>query len=443
MQAQTATVEFSPGYKAYRLVRSRKFKDAVALLDDILLEEPNRADLWVNRGVALQALYRLEEAIASFNRALLCRHDDVGAIINRGAVYGWLGRYTEALRNYDRAVALEPNNEAARLGRGVILSSVGRFNDALADANYVLAQNVASGGAHYNKALVLLSLGNYEEGFREHEWRFGTNAILGHHRFRQPVWCGEKTNKHILVHCEQGLGDSLQFCRYLPLMKERGLNVIVEAPAALVRLFKQFGLPIVKRDDSLPEFDLHVPMMSLAAVFGTKLNTVPFKDGYLATDQAWDGIATLPGKKIGLSWSSGIRPEQPIAVAMQERKSLRRADLEPLWALPNISWVSLQKDTPRDGIPTELIDLMPSVTDLADTAAVIKELDLVITADSAVAHLAGALGVPGWVLNRYDICWRWKSGEALSPWYNCAKVYRQSAPGQWGDVIQNVVEDLL
>jgi tetratricopeptide (TPR) repeat protein len=433
-------VELPPGYKAYRLVRSRKFKEALSFLDGILATEPNRADLWVNRGVALQALYRLDESAASFSRALLCRPDDVGALINRGAVRGWQGRYDEALRDLDRAVALEPDNDAARLGRGVLLSAIGQHDKALLDADHVLSINPGSGPAHYNRALVLLSLGDYEEGFREHEWRFGTNAILGRHRFRQPVWLGQKTSKRILVHCEQGLGDSIQFCRYLPMMKD--LNVTIEAPKVLVRLFEQFGFPVVMRDDPLPEFDLHVPMMSLAAVFATGLNSVPYKNQYLCADRQWPGISALSGKKVGFSWTSGLRPEQPIAVAMQARKSVPAHEAVRLLSVPGVSLVSLQKDIDHNGVLPGLIDPMPSVKDMADTAAIISDLDLVITVDSAVAHLAGAMGKPVWVLNRYDICWRWLSGKTESPWYDSAKVYRQSQPCRWDDVIDAVKRDL-
>lgn len=440
-----AAQSVAPAYHAYKLVRSRKFKEAVEAYDELLAETPDRPDLWVNRGVALQALYRLDDAVASFYTALQYRPDDVGAIINRGAVLGWRGRYVEALRDYDRAIELEPDNEAARLGRGVILSALGQYQAALADADHVLSLNTGAGGAHYNKALVLLSMGDYREGFREHEWRFGTDAILGRHRFKIPLWCGEKTDKRILVHAEQGLGDSIQFMRYLTLM--RGLDVTVEVPKALVRLFEPMGFQVIMRDNPLPDFDLHCPMMSLAAVFGTTLETVPHKSGYLTAPErevsAWrDRLAHLPGLKVGLSWSSGVRPEQPIAVAMQARKSIATAEIARLLDVPGVSFVSLQKDIPADGIPNGLFDAMPDVSDMVDTAAIIENLDLVITVDSAVAHLAAGLGKPTWVLNRYDICWRWLSGDVESPWYDSARIFRQSAPGRWDDVITQLKKEL-
>ena len=442
-----ADAETASAYAAYRLVRGRKFHEAIDAYDEILKSSPNRADLWVNRGVALQAVHRLDEAVQSFTTALKIRPGDVGAHINRGAVYGWLSQYPEAVRDYNAAVTAEPDNVDARIGRSVQLSAMGRNDQALADTDHALSIALGHGGAHYNKSLILLSLGDYAEGFREHEWRFGTNSVLGPHRFRQPVWFGEPTDKRILVWCEQGLGDNLQFCRYLEWMKNASLNVIVEAPASLVRLFEGFGFPVIKRDDPLPEFDLHCPMMSFGAVFGTTLETVPRLFPYLKAPadetEAWrKRLSGLKGKKVGISWSSGVRPEQPIAVAMQRRKSIPTKDIAPLLSVPGVVFVSLQKDVPEDGIPGGLFDPMPEVRDLAGTAAIIKNLDLVITVDSAVAHLAGALNKPVWVLNRYDICWRWLSGETKSPWYPSARIYRQSAPSRWDDVLYEVKRDL-
>ena len=437
VRKQLITATKDAAFAAYKLVRARKFKDALAAYDD--LDKSNRPDLWVNRGVTLQALYRLPEAIESFNRALEISPDDIGAIVNRGAVLGWLGRYEDALVDYDRAVELDPDYEPARLGRSVILGSLGEYNAALGDSEHVLELDYGNGGAHYNLSLLLLSMGEYREGFRQHEWRYGTNAVLGRHRFDKPVWAGEKTKKRILVHCEQGLGDSLQFMRYLPMMA--GLNVTVEAPKALVRLFEQYDFPVVMRDDPLPEFDLHVPLMSLGAIFGTGLETIPATGGYLKAKPSLDWTAGIRKRlKVGVAWYSGVRIEQPIAVAMQRRKSI--PDITPLLDIPGITYVSLQKDKPDNGIPLQLLNPMIAVRDLQDTADVIASLDLVITVDSAVAHLAGALGKPVWVLNRYDICWRWLSGDVQSPWYDSAKIYRQSRPMHWDDVLRDVRRDL-
>ena len=439
-----AAAAVDPAFIAYRLVRNRKFGEAVKAYDRILEDAPDKSPLWVNRGVALQAENRLEEAIASFNTALACDDEDYGAYVNRGIVYGWLGKYHKAIADYARAIELEPDSEPAHLGRAVILAALGNFEDAVKDADYVLAMNPGSGDAHYNKALSLLSMGQYAEGFREHEWRFGTKSVLGQHRFKKPMWQGEKTSKRILVHCEQGLGDNLQLCRYLDNMKH--LNVTIEAPKQLSRLFEVFGFPVVERGLPL-EFDLHCPMMSLAAIFGTTLETVPKQFPYLRAEKDdiahWKrALSGLTGKKVGVSWSSGVRLEQVIAVTMQRRKSIPTKDFAGLLDVPGISFVSLQKEEPHDGVIPSLYDPMPQVRDLADTAAIIANLDLVVTVDSAVAHLAGAMGKPVWVLNRYDICWRWLSGETESPWYDNVKIYRQHAPMKWDGVLSELKEDL-
>lgn len=430
---------------AYKLVRGRKFKEAVAAYDDILRERPDSANLWVNRGVALQALGRLQDALDSFDAASRNRDGYCPAHINRAVVYNWQARYDLALREYDAALRLEPTNEAALLGRSTVHSAMGRFAESLADADQVLQRNPGSGSAHYNRALTLLSLGDYTEGFREHEWRFGTSSVLGKHRFPVQLWLGEDTRKTILVHCEQGLGDQIQFARYLWAMKERRLNVIVEAPAVMARLLEPIGFPVFVRNEPLPRFDLHCPIMSLAAVFGTTLSTVPTFPSYLSASE--DAVARwkarfdrMPGKKIGLAWWSGVRPDQPIAVAMQRRKSIPTAEIARLLSEDAV-FVSLQKDKPDDGT-LNIFDPMPEVSDLSETAAIIENLDLVITVDSAVAHLAGALGKPVWVLNRADICWRWLSGDVKSPWYDSARIYRQSEPMKWGGVIDQVQSDL-
>lgn len=429
---------------AFRLVRSRRFAEAVAAYDSILERWPNRPHVWVNRGVALQGLSRLDEAIESFERALTIRPDDVGALINRGAVHNWAMRYDDALADYDRAVELEPQNEAALLGRSTVLSAMGRFAEAQADSETVLEFRPGSGGAHYNRSLLLLSQGDYKEGFREHEWRFGTDSILGRHRFPQPVWTGGDTFRRVLVHCEQGLGDSIQCARYIQPMLRRCAEVYLEAPAALVRLFGKLGVEVIRRDDELPEFDLHCPIMSLPAVFGTAINTIPppfwpaFGGG---ANKHIAKLKQLPGKKVGLCWSSGVRREQPIAVAMQKRKSIPTSVVASLLDVPGVTFVNLQKDMPDEGM-LDIFDPMPACADLADTASVIDALDLVIAVDSAVAHVAGTVRKPLWVLNRFDICWRWLSGNVPAPWYPGACIYRQSEPARWGDVIAQVKHDL-
>ncbi len=435
-----------PAVIAHKLVHKRRFAEAVAAYD-LILEHTPRADLWVNRGVALQALYKLPEALDSYGQAIACDATSYGAYVNRGIVFGWLGKYAEAIHEYSQALALEPTNESARLGRAVILHALGKLEESIADADEALALNMSSGDAHYNKGLSLLSLGNYPEGFMEHEWRFGTRAVLGPYRFKQPLWTGQQTDKRILVYCEQGLGDNLQFCRYLTRMK--GLNLTLEAPRPLMRLLEQFGHPVIDRDaPQKPEFDLHCPMMSLGAVFGTTLETIPSTGGYLKADGSdWrKRLAGKSGLKVGVSWSSGVRFSFVIAMTMQRKKSIATADFAEVMDIPGVTFVSLQKEEPHDLGKIDLpnwYDPMPECNDLQATAELIDALDLVITVDSAVAHLAAALGKPVWVLNRFDICWRWLSGSVEAPWYDSAKIYRQHQPMDWSNVLASVKQDLV
>lgn len=440
------------GLLAYKCVREHRFDEAIALYEKVLREHPDKPHFWVNRGVALQAKGRLDDALASFNKSLDLDPNYVAGFINRGVVLGWMCRCDEALEAYTRALEIEPNNEPGLLGRAVIYSQMGRHQEALADSEYAIKRNPGSGGAHFNRALTLLSLGDYLEGFREHEWRFGTKMVLGKYRFIQPRWTGQPTKKPILITCEQGLGDAIQFLRYIPLMKAQGLDVRLQCPPTLMRLCKQLDIKCFD-EVQFKGFDWHCPIISLAAIYKTTIDNIPATDKYLTADpnliffwanRLFDHFRYQVGirPRVGLAWWSGVRLGQVIAETMQRRKSIETRDILPLLNMGGIEFVSLQKDMPAGGIPDGLYDPMQSVLDLADTAAIIANLDLVITVDSAVAHLAGAMGKRVWVLNRHDICWRWLSGAKEAPWYQSARVYRQSRPFYWADVIDQVKNDL-
>lgn len=449
-------LNLTPLSLAHRAIHDRKFEFALGIYDDLLKEDPTRTNVWINRGVALQGLYRLDEAMACYDKAIEIKPDDPAGYINRGVVRNWMGQYNASIGDYSRALEMEPDNESALLGRSTVLAALDRTWQAIDDCDRVLASNPGCAGAHYSKGLYLLELGSYEEGFREHEWRFGTPNILGPYRFPGvPVWAGQKTNKRIAVNCEQGLGDSIQFVRYVQFLSDMKLDFFVEAPAALVRLFEGLDIFVVERGKPLPRFDLQCPIMTLATIFGTTLDTIPFKEGYLGPTYSKDihrwshvfskfSMPWLP--RVGLCWSSGVRLDQPIARAMQKRKSIPTTEInDPLYGHfdgVDINFVSLQKDVPPDGKPGGLYDPMDECADLLDTTSVIANLDLVITVDSAVAHLACAMGKETWVLNRRDICWRWLSGSKESPWYSSARIYRQSEHGRWDDVIDDVRKDL-
>jgi hypothetical protein len=304
--------------------------------------------------------------------------------------------------------------------------------------------------------LCRLSLGDFALGWRKYEWRWQQPTVLGSQSDRaRPLWLGatDVIGKTILLHAEQGFGDTLQFCRYAPLVA-RTADVVLEVPRPLLRLLSTLpGVSrIVASGDPLPHFDLHCPLLSLPLAFGTTLADLPNHVPYLRADPvhvtAWrQRLAPLPGIRVGLVWSGNPRLDIPLANRIDRRRSTTLDRLAPLGEIPGVSLVSLQKGdfraqstTPPPGLA--IADWTDELDDFADTAALIEALDLVISVDTSVVHLAGALGKPVWVLNRYDACWRWLRDRGDSPWYPTARLFRQPTPGDWDGMIAEVVAAL-
>ena len=411
------TIELQADYlEAYNnlgivLVALRRFDEALACYDQVIALDPEYDEAHYNRGFALQSMERYEAAIASYDQALVLRPDYAEALKNRGMAFQALDRYDEALAEFDRSVALRPDHAPT----------------------------------HFSKSVCLLQSGDLTRGWREYEWRWRTpELMIGWRHFAQPLWLGEQPTdgRTILVHAEQGLGDTLQFCRFVPLIAARGARVVLEVQQPLARLLAEFpgAAQTVTYGGELPPFDLHCPLLSLPLALGITLETIP-AESYLAADPAlvagWqERIATLSGLRVGLVWAGA-----PGLVA-DLRRSIPLERLAPLGAVPGVSFVSLQKgDAAKQvGVPSSLPlhDFTGELYDFADTAALIATLDLVVSVDTAVAHLAGALGKPVWLLDRFDACWRWLRGREDSPWYPTARLFRQAAPGDWDDVVARV-----
>jgi tetratricopeptide (TPR) repeat protein len=432
-----------------------RFEEALASYDQAIELRPNAAETWNNRGAVLADLGRLDEALACYDRAIALRPDHVRAHKNRGSALGGLGRLEDALSASDRAIALRPDYAEAHADRAAALTNLGRIEEALLSCDRAIALQPDIAEARFNKGACHLALGDFERGWEGFEWRWKS-------RFGPPCpslpglpWLGETSieNKTILVRAEQGNGDSLQFCRYVPMLAEFA-KVILDVPRSLRRLLSGLdgGPRIISDDEPLPPFDAWIPVMSLPLAFHTTLATIPARIPYLSADPervaAWRlRLAALSGRKVGLVWAGSPFSLQPRAQAMDRRRSVALAHYGPLAAVPDIRWVSLQKGdaaaqarTPPAGMV--LHDWTDELDDYADTAALVEALDLVISVDTSVVHLAGALGKPVWVLNRYDQCWRWLRGRTDSPWYPSARLFRQRSPGDWSGVISEVVAAL-
>jgi len=413
---------------------------ALAAADAVLAQDPSNAQALFLRGTALSSLDRPADAIPPLRAAINADPANAAAHLNLGNALADLDALEPAEAAVHQAIALDPALLEAHVSLGFILTSRGRLGEAVAACEAAIALKPDCAQAHWNLAVAALLDGDFARGFAEYEWR------KRHDRFRRdfvdlpgPVWTGDDpAGRTILVHAEQGFGDTIQFARYLPLMAARGARVVLACDVRLVRLFAALpGIIPVPADGVLPPYDAWIDQMSLPRVFATGPATIPAAGGYLTADPvrvaAW--WAALPaGRKVGVAWAGNP------AHSNDRRRSLPPGALAPLLAARGTSFVSLQPG-PRAaeaGLPALPLPL----TDYTETAALIANLDLVVTVDTSVAHLAGALGVPCWVLLPFAPDWRWRLGCRDSAWYASVRLFRQPAPGAWHEVVAMVTAEL-
>ncbi len=444
----------------------QQFDAALASLDAAITLDPGFAPAYSSRGTVLHELNRFEAALEDYDRAIALQPELAEAHLNRGATLRECNQLQAALASYERAIALDPQCGAAHSNRATVLTALGDAQAAVASCDAAIALDGSNSAAHLNKAMALLLLGQYEDGWIEYEWRWAeldhaSDGRLGGRNFPRPLWLGEEllADKTILLHAEQGLGDTIQFCRYARLVADLGATVILEVPAQLATLLR--GLPgvarIVVRGEPLPPFDLHCPLLSLPLAFRTVLSTVPANVPYLRPDpdksRHWRAVVgERRGLRVGVVWSGGFRPLQRELWTVNARRNIPLEKLAPL-SHPSIEFFSLQVGQPAEGewkeliargwTGLELVDHVASLQDFSDTSALIDQLDLVISVDTSTAHLAAAQGRPVWLLNRHDTCWRWLQDRTDSPWYPTMKIYRQPSAGNWDEVIERVRADLF
>ena len=399
------------------------------------------------RGLVLQQLKRFDEALASFERSLALDPDYTDALLNRGNALQDLGRIDEALACYDEVLALKGETASIWNNRGNAYESVHCYEEALAcfDRAIELKQDYAV--AHWNRSLLNLQHGRLDEGWRGYEWRW-RNEFLSTYRekrdFTQPLWLGNEAleGKTILLFGEQGLGDTLQFSRYAPLVAARGGRVVLEVQPALASLMGRLeGVhQVVAKGEPLPRFDFQCPLMTLPLAFGTGLASIPAPQRYLGADAAhlarWHprlGPHLRP--RVGLVWSGNADH------ANDHKRSIPFALLARLFDI-DCQFVSLQKDYRKEDVAaldaSGVLRMDAHLSDFADTAALCELMDVVISVDTSVAHLAGALGKPLWLLLPQVADWRWLTKRADSPWYPSARLFRQDAAGGWESVMDAV-----
>ena len=438
-------------------LRKQQFSQALSDFERAIELNPNFADAHCGRGSVLVVLNRYEEALAAYDKAWSIKPGSTGAWLGRGNVYLDLKRYDEAFAAYDKALSIEPDLAEVHHGRANILHVLTRNDEALSSLDRAIELDPIDPRVHFSRSLVLLTLGKYADAWEEYEWRRKLPVPIGNRTFTQPSLFDLDGVKGatVFLYGEQGWGDHIQFCRYVKLVSDKGAKVSLEAPKPLFQLFKSLhGVSqLIEADQSVPPFDYHCPLMSLPRVFQTTLDNVPNKVPYLFAEpdkvQAW---ATKLGAKsklrIGLAWSGGFLPNQPETRAIKERRNIPLARLAPLKNL-DATFYSLQKGE-RAGFELQellgggwngpaIIDWTGEIHDFSDTAALIQNLDLVISVDTSTAHLAGAMAKPVWLLNRFDIEWRWLPN---SPWYPTVRLFRQQAPGDWVGVIDRLISEL-
>ncbi len=470
--------------------------EALRSFDRALNLNPDHVPAWCNRGLALLALFRFAEALSSFDEALRKVPALAEAINGRGSALKELGRFSEAahcfkslvslrpgwsaahnnfgnvlieldhfdaaLAEFDAAIAISPDSADAYCNRGVVNRIIGQIDNAAADFARAVALRPEFPSAHDNLAKVLLLQGDFANGWREYEWRRknSRSAVYGDLRHGHRWLGGESpAGKTILLHAEQGFGDTLQFCRYATLVAHLGARVILQVPEPLTRLLT--SLPgvaqVIGEHELAPDHDCRSSLMSLPLSCRTTIDTIPVNVPYLSPDigkrNEWrQRLGERVKPRVGLVWSGEYRQDRPYLWQVYRRRNIPLRQFTVL-ADPRIEFYSLQKGQPAESELAEvnesgwngppLIDHTSLLRDFSDTAALVELLDLVITVDTAMAHLAGALGKPVWILNRVDGCWRWLQNRGDSPWYPTARLYNQTRHGDWSSVIERIRMDLL
>ena len=433
---------------------------ALAAAERAVALAPGQTEAALALGNARLAAGDADAAIAAYEGAVAKRPDSAEALNNLGSALHRAGRLDEAEKAFTRAIALRPRHAGQFANLGLVMKDRGRFAEAAAAYERALAADPTHATARANRATLLLQQGNFEDGWAEYEWRWRAPGFTTNPRtFTAAAWDGgDPAGRTLLLHAEQGLGSAIQFVRYAPVVAGRGARVIVECQPPLLRLFRRSlagadgpGIPVVARGEPLPPFDAHVPLMSLPHLCRTSLASVPASVPYLAAEPAavadWRGRLAKGGAgalRVGLAWAGNPahgndrnRSLPPAATA---------ALLAPLLATPGALFVSLQVGGASGAAAAlasaGLIDPTAELADFADTAALIAALDLVISVDTAVGHLAGALARPVWLLVPSIPEWRWLIDRDASPWYPTLRLFRQPAPGDWWTVIDRVAASL-
>ena len=429
-----------------------QLREAVECYQAALRLQPEHPRAWHNLGLTYRALGQEDEAIDVYRHVLELTPGALETLLNLGNLLNAQGRVEEALTRFRRAIELAPDRAEAHTGLAVALRGSGRLDEADAAFARALRCQPKDPDARLNYAIQMLARGEYKEGWPLYEARWTAKAInLPRPDFPQPEWDGRPLQgERVLVHAEQGLGDSIQFVRYVPRIAEMGGRVVLSCPAALAELLRGVRgvTELIHDGEPRPPFDLRVAMMSLPRIFGTVVETIPAEAPYVAVDatreETWrQRLGPRRSEaRVGLVWSGNPRHR------FDHRRSIPFELVLPLLEVEGVEFYSLQKGRGAADLHSlppgaRIADWTDQFDTFADTAAFLQQLDLVITVDTSVAHLAGALGRPVWTMLAMAADWRWLLDRADSPWYPTMRLFRQPRFGEWAPVIADVREQLI
>ena len=435
----------------------KRFEEALISYQQAITIKPDYAEAYNNRGITLQELKRFEEALISYQQAITIKPDYAEAYGNSGIVLFKLKCFTEALTFLEKAIIYKPDYIDAYYNHAVCLESLNRFEEAIASYKQAIMIKPDYAVAHWNLSLSQLLLGNFQEGWLEYEWRWTyyeeTKQLAGFRIFDQPLWLGEESvkDKTILIYAEQGLGDTIQFCRYIPLVSALGAKIILEVQRPLLNLLRNLEgvTQLIGSGSQLPEFDYRCPLLSLPLAFKTTIDSIPSPIPYIYSSEdnqnKWREYIGDGGFKIAICWQGNTQNKIDVG------RSFPVSLFEDISKINGVRLISLQKNEGVEqmkNLPVGMkIETLPEDFDSGDNAfldsvAVMKCVDLVITSDTALTHLAGSLGVESWLPLRHVPDWRWLLDRKDSPWYPSLKLYRQPVVDDWSSIFNKMETEL-
>ncbi len=437
------------------LYKQKKYEESIEIFKIALKIDPKYYELYSNIGACYNKLKKYDEAIESLNIAIEKQPRNSGSYTNLGNVYNKLYDYRKAVKLHEKSIELDPNGSNAYSNVGTSYKYLGQVKKSIDSYKKAIELDQNFVNAHFDLSTMYLAKGEFDKGWEEYEWRFKKEEMLPHiiknkDIFSKPMFDGtqELENKTILLHSEQGFGDSIQFIRFLPQFKKKfPCNIAVKCRDELKELFKSVEEIdiLTHRNEATPDFDYHLPIMSMPKLLGMKtIKDLPKQNPYLNINE--DEEFKIESKKghlnIGICWSASVTGES------YEGKVFSLEYFKPLIENDKITVYSLQVGPENDdikklGLEEKVIDWTDKLTDFSKTASMMKELDLVISSDTSVAHLAGALNIPVWIPLQKIPDWRWQNKGEKSAWYPSAKLFRQKSARQWDSVFQSIYDKIF